>query len=149
MIHREWHAHCDADRADRQEFDRALDADRAERTDAFHRGQTHHLRAMKEQLAWTAAAGVHGEMRDGLAEQLVDGLARRVVGDIERVDIDDLADVACGGGRMAGWFRCCSDNIHTRFKVTPELMNVEAQQGRSFSDNASLRGWDGLLIVGT
>ena len=76
----------------------AFSYDGAERANAFHWREAHHFRAMKEQLTRTAAAGVHGEMRDGLAEQLIDGFARCVVGNVERVDEDNLADVARGGG---------------------------------------------------
>ena len=98
VFNREWHANGDADGADGQKFDHALDANRPQWPDAFHRREAHHFRAMKEQLTRTAAARVHGKVCDRLAEQLVDGFARGVVGDIKRVNENNLADVARGGG---------------------------------------------------
>jgi hypothetical protein len=150
MIYREWYAHRDADGPDGQEFDHALDTNRAERTEAFHRWQTHHFRAMEKQLPRTAATGIHGEMRDRLAEQLIERLPCGVVRDIKSVDVNNLPGVT-GPNRGCGLmsrFRWRGAGIHTRSKIARAGEIVEAPPGRSFADNSGLRGWKGLLIVG-
>ena len=94
VVHREGHAHRDADGADGQQFDDAFHAHRPERPDAFHRRQADHLRLVEEKLTRTALAGIHGKLRHRLAEQFLDRLAGRVIGHVKGVDVNHLAGVA-------------------------------------------------------
>ena len=93
VVHRERHAHGDADGPNGQKFDGALDADRTERADALHGRQADHLRLVEKKLARAALAGIHGELRHRLAEQFTDRLARGVISHVERIDVNDLAPV--------------------------------------------------------
>src|SRR4051812_16467626 len=87
----ERHANGDAERADGQQLDDALEAQRSAGTEAFERRQADHLRAVEKEMARTALAGVDDELRDRLAEQFPHGLPDHFVGDVEGVDINHLA----------------------------------------------------------
>ena len=86
-------AHRDADGADGQQLDHAFNAHRPVRPDAFQRRQTHHLRAIKEQVPRAALAGIDHELRHRLSEQFTDGTAGHFVGDIKSIDVNYLAGV--------------------------------------------------------
>ena len=90
----ERHAHSDAERADREQFDDAFDAQRSARSGAFQRRQADHLRAIEEQVPRAALAGIDDKLRHRLAQQLAHGLPGHLIGDIERINIDHLARVS-------------------------------------------------------
>ncbi len=99
----------DADGADGKNFDGAFDADGAMRTDAFQRRQADHLRLVKEEVARAALAGVHGKLRDGLAQQFAERLAGHVVRHVKSIDINHFADILAHlvrGGFKLGGFGC-------------------------------------------
>jgi hypothetical protein len=97
----ERHANGNAEGADGQKFDDALDAERTTRADAFERRQADHLRAIKKEMPRAAFAGVHHELRDGLAEQFADGLADHFVRHVKSVDVNHLALVATRFGQCS------------------------------------------------
>ena len=90
-VHHKGDAHRNAHRADRQQFDAAFHPDRPERADAFHRRQANHLRLVEKKLAGIPFAGVHGELRHGLAQQFADWLAGGIISHIKGIHVHHLA----------------------------------------------------------
>src|SRR6267154_4874961 len=86
-------ADSDADSADRQDLDDAVDASRSVWSNPFQRRQPNHLGAVKEKMAGAALAGIHRELSDWLAQKLANGLALHLVSNIVGIDINDLARV--------------------------------------------------------
>ena len=80
----------DADGADGQDFDDALEFDRAEGAHAFDEREANHLRAVKEGMLRVALAGIDFELLDLLPEQFADGIVAHFVGDVEGEHVNGL-----------------------------------------------------------
>ena len=94
MIDGKGHAHADADGPDGQQLDDARHPHRAERADALHGRQAHHLGPVEKQLAGAALAGIHGKLGHRLPQQFLDRFARRVIRHVKGVEINHLAAIA-------------------------------------------------------
>jgi hypothetical protein len=87
----ERHAHRDADRADGQEFHRALNPHATAGTEPLERGEADHFRAVERHLPRSALRRVDHELPNRLAEQFADGQPIQLVCDVEGVKVDDFA----------------------------------------------------------
>jgi hypothetical protein len=92
-VHRKGDADGDADRSDGEELDGAFHPHGAEGTEAFQGREADHLGLVEKELAGGTLAGVHLELGDGLAEQLMDGTAGGVVSHVEGIDVNGFAGI--------------------------------------------------------
>lgn len=83
----------DANRADGQDLDDALELDWAVRAVGLDERKADHEGAIKEGMLGIAAAGVDFELLDFLAEEFADGFLPHLVGDIEGEHVDALAAI--------------------------------------------------------